>query len=32
VRFKWVGQQGVTDLEYFKSTGQYREAINYGEL
>jgi len=32
VRFKWVGQQGVTDLEYFKSTGQYREAINYAEL
>ena len=29
VRFKWIGQQGVANVEYFKSTGQYREPFEY---
>ena len=29
VRFKWIGQQGVRDVEYFKSTGQYKEPFQY---
>ena len=29
VRFKWIGQQGVTDVEYFKATGQYKEPFQY---
>ena len=29
VRFKWVGQQGMTEVEYEKPTGRFREPLKY---